>query len=318
MSDLIEPIAKIRTYHRRRRFAMKIQQKLDRALESFIRINMTSWHPDLPEAERKKINAQVIAMISKVRDGDESADLAALVPFVVTSDRARAPADEMRAEAENAMEEVAGELPVYPWVKSIRGAGALGLATIVAEAGHLSGYSNVAKLWKRLGYAPFEGFAGSTWKRETWRPRALTKEEWIANPFKGERYALTAQIATWLVNAQTKSKTKTESGETEATGPYGAVYVKRRAACVVSHPDWTDGHRRSDALRIAMKEFLKHLFLEWHRLNPYEERFDATQETKTVAGGVLKPNGALRPSSPARAAMKSNLHLPGSPITPPA
>jgi hypothetical protein len=314
MNDLIEPIGKIRSYHRRRRFAMKIQQKLDRALESFIRINMTAWHPDLPEAERKKINAQVVAMINKVRNGDESEALAGLVPFVMTSDRARAPADEMRAEAEAAMEQVASELPVYPWVKSIRGAGALGLATIIAEAGHLSGYANVAKLWKRLGYAPYDGFAGSTWKRETWRPRALTKDEWIANPFKGERYALTAQIATWLVNAQTKSKTKTESGETEAAGPYGAIYVKRRAACVLSHPDWTDGHRRSDALRIAMKEFLKHLFLEWHRLNPYEEKFDATQETKTVATLGVKPSETLRPSSPATATMKSTTAVPGSPF----
>jgi hypothetical protein len=144
----------------------------------------------------------------------------------------------------------------------------------------------------------------------------LTKDEWIANPFKGERYALTAQIATWLVNAQTKSKTKTESGETEGTGPYGAIYVKRRAACVVSHPDWTDGHRRSDALRIAMKEFLKHLFLEWHRLNPYEERFDATQETKTVATAAVKPSEPLRPSSPASEVVKPVAALPGSPSPP--
>ena len=42
-------IEQIRSHHRRRRFAMKIQQKLDRALESFIRINGTEWQADVSE-----------------------------------------------------------------------------------------------------------------------------------------------------------------------------------------------------------------------------------------------------------------------------
>jgi hypothetical protein len=313
MTNLVETISKIRTHHRRRRFAMKIQQKLDRALESFVRINMTAWHPDMPEAERKKINTQVVNMIAKIRDGEES-DIS---DIVATSDRARAPADEMRDVAEKAMETEAKELPVFPFVQAIRGAGALGLATIVAEAGHLSAYSNVSKLWKRLGYAPYDGLAGSSWKRESWRPRALTADEWIANPFKGERYALMAQIATWLVNAQTRSKTKTDSGETEATGAYGEIYVARRRYCVDTHPDWSDGHRRNDALRIAMKAFLKDVFLEWHRLDAYDAALDISRQRvsdeDTAAMATVKPNLGLRPSSPAVMAMKPTPALPGSP-----
>ena len=180
-------------------------------------------------------------------------------------DAARKPADEKRAAAEKAMEKAAKDLPVFPFVESIRGAGALGLATIIAETGDLSNYAYPAKVWKRLGYAPYDGHAGSTWKREKWRPRALTKDEWITNPFSGERYALMAQIATWLVNSQWIGAAKSKSGEGEPNGPYGAIYATRRARTKETHPDWTDGHRRNDALRVTMKKFLLDLWSEWDR-----------------------------------------------------
>jgi hypothetical protein len=263
MTDHSDIIAQIRRHHRRRRFAMKIQQKLDRALESFVRINATAWSPDLPEAEREKINREVKELIKKARAGEQSE----LSDIVLVSDQARAPTDDMRDASEKAMEKLAVKLPVYPWIKSVHGAGELGLATIVAEAGDLASYPNPAKLWKRLGFAPYDGFAGSSWKRDTWRPRALTKEEWIANPFSGQRYALMHQIIVWLVNAQWIGKAKTESGEGEPNGPYGQIYSDRRKHTMKTHTDWSDGHRRMDALRVTMKVFLLHLWMEWNGKN---------------------------------------------------
>ena len=264
MTNTAEIVASIRRHHRRRRFAMKIQQKLDRALESFVRVNATKWSPDLPEAERERINREVKAMIKRARDDDQADP--DLQDIVSTSDRARLPADEMRAGSEKVMGELAQQLPIYPWIETVRGAGALGLATIVAEAGDLANYPNPAKLWKRLGFAPYDGYAGSSWKRETWRPRALTKDEWIANPFSGERYALMHQIATWLVNAQWVGKAKSASGEGEPNGPFGEIYAARRKHTLPTHPDWSDGHRRNDALRVTMKEFLKQLHLRWNNI----------------------------------------------------
>jgi hypothetical protein len=259
-----EIIALIRDHHKQRRFAMKIQQKLDRALESFIRVNATKWQPDLDEAERKKINVEVKELIKALRSGDKTDPI--LTNIVAVSDKARWPADEMRKKAEDEMEKLAVQLRVYPWIEKIHGVAAPGLATIVAEAGDLSKYPNPAKLWNRLGFAPYDGFAGSTWKRETWRPRALTKEEWIEHPFNGARYALIHQIALWLVNAQTTSKLKNASGRTEPkpNSPYGELYCKRYYEITsVTHPDWSDGHRRMDALRVTMKHFLVMLWAEW-------------------------------------------------------
>jgi hypothetical protein len=256
-----ETIVEIRQHHRRRRFAMKIQQKLDRALESFLRVNTTAWSPDLTEAERAKINAEIKALIKRIRAGADSE----FKDIVTTSDDARKPADAMREISEKRMAALATELPIFPWIESVHGAGALGLATIVAEAGDLANYPNPAKLWSRLGFAPFDGLAGSSWKRATWRPRALTADEWTAHPFSGERYALMHQIAVWLVNAQWIGKAKTQSGDGEPDGPFGEIYAARRKHTIGTHADWSDGHRRMDALRVTMKSFLAQLWGEWNR-----------------------------------------------------
>jgi hypothetical protein len=260
----------IKGHHRRRRYAMKVQQKIDRALESFIRINATKWTYDAPEADREKFNREVAKIIASARKGDGDQ---LIVELVQKTDRGREPFDAMRKAAESAMEKLTEQLPVAEWIKGVRGAGALGLATIVAEAGDLANYPNPAKLWKRLGFAPYDGHAGSSWKRQTWRPRTLTAEEWIANPFSGERYALMHQVAVWLVNAQWIGKAKTESGEGEPNGPYGEIYAARRKHTLTTHADWSDGHRRMDALRVTMKAFLKDLHVEWRNPRaPIEEK----------------------------------------------
>jgi hypothetical protein len=42
-------------------------------------------------------------------------------------------------------------------------------------------------------------------------------------------------------------------------------YALRRAKTAVTHPDWTDGHAYSDALRVMMKAFLRDLWVEGQR-----------------------------------------------------
>ncbi len=67
-------------------------------------------------------------------------------------------------------EEWAAKLPISKWVDrpECRGFTLFGLAKIVGEAGNLLDYDGPAKLWKRMGCAPFtkDGITrmGSTWK----------------------------------------------------------------------------------------------------------------------------------------------------------
>src|SRR6185295_19209697 len=137
MSDIDTLVDTIRDHHRQRRFAMKIQQKIDRALESYVRIHFTEWTPDLEEKDREALNKDVKALIKAARAGSGPPTL---IRIVRSTDEARRPNDELRDENEKAMAKLAMQLPVWPWVESIRGAGALGLATIVAETGNLSNF----------------------------------------------------------------------------------------------------------------------------------------------------------------------------------
>lgn len=64
-----------------------------------------------------------------------------------------------RKEAERKAQKLAKQLPVWSWVESINGFGALGLAQIVGECGDLGNYANPAKVWKRMGLHVVDGKA---------------------------------------------------------------------------------------------------------------------------------------------------------------
>jgi Transposase IS116/IS110/IS902 family len=303
-SSLSETIEAIRAHHRARWFAMGIQQVLDRKLESYIRINKTDWHVGDDDATRDKANKEVAAKIKAARKGDGDP---AIVKVVRMTDDARAPADAERARHEHEMETLARTLPVAPWVETVPGLGYLGLATIIAETGDLSNYPNIAKVWKRLGYAPYHGHAGSTWKRPSWRngDAALTADEWIENPFSGKRYALMHVISIWLKNKQWIGAAKTDDGVGKPNGKFGAIYATRRARTAATHPDWTKQHGHMDALRIMMKAVLKDLWLQW---NEVERIADGRH------GAIDTHDRIATTATPATAPMKSRYLLPGSPI----
>jgi hypothetical protein len=251
----------IRSQHRDRRFAMKQQQKMDRSLESYIRGEFTNWSPDLPEKEREAYNREVKRLLTAARKGEPVNPR--IVVLARLTDQARAAFDEQRDETEKLLCTMAKQLPVWPWIEAIPGVGALGLATIVGEVGPLDRYPNVAKLWKRIGHNTIHGLAPSTWKFDSWRPRALTKEEWTEAGFSGERYAQVSQVAQFLWMKQWTGKNKTEDGVGKPDGPYGEIYFKRRQHTAETHPEWTDLHAHKDALRIMMKQFLKNLWVAW-------------------------------------------------------
>jgi hypothetical protein len=79
--------------------------------------------------------------------------LTTTMPFL----NARGLLEKERKTVEKQMSTMAKTLPVYPWVESVKGFGALGFAQIVGEAGDLSNYATVSRLWKRMGLAVING-----------------------------------------------------------------------------------------------------------------------------------------------------------------
>lgn len=258
----------IRSHHRGRRFAMKTQQKLERSLEAFVRRNYTDWSPELSKEDATKCNARVKTIIKLARDFDSTDEDAMDVRTKVTAvDSSLEPWCDEKAAEEKSIKRLVRSLPIFPWMNGVLGAAEGGIGIIIGEAGDLSKYATVDKLWSRLGFAPFEGYAGSTWRRGQ-GSRKLTADEWIAHPFAAERYAMIYTVADSLSRAQVLSMEKSGTRYGKPKGPYGEVYVRRREHTAVTHPDWSDGHARLDALRVMMKRFLRDLWREWRRADP--------------------------------------------------
>lgn len=264
LEDIETRCLEIRSLHQRARYAIKRQSQADRSLEAFVRVNVFGFSTFDDEATRDKKSAAALKLIKQCRDGKAPKEFIAIADVVKSSDLGRKGFDKVRNQAELALRKATVDLPGIEFVAGVRGFGNLGFAQIIGECGNLSKYAGPAKVWKRLGLAPYQGLAMSSWKRDSWRPRALTGDEWIANPFKGERYAIVAQIALWLVNSQMEAAEKSGTQFGKPTGPYGEVYLKRRLRTAETHPDWTLMHARSDAMRITVKKLLADLWCAWN------------------------------------------------------
>lgn len=248
-------ISTIRELQSQRIATVKMQMRIDNQCRALIRRAM-GWRMDLPEKEREKLNkssGELVKAIQKSEAIDPEYAVVAdkLRSFIVASRESRRPFDAHRKNVEKAMEKSAASLPVWPWVESIRGFGALGLAIIVGESGDLSNYSNPGKLWKRLGLAVIEG--------------------------KSQRKSIdVAQAAIQGYNPRRRSAMWTITDALlKSAGPYRDLYQQRRLYEVQQHPEFDKGidpktgkqrvtihcHRR--ATRYAEKRLVRNLWRAW-------------------------------------------------------
>ena len=260
MDDLEQTIQQIKAHQRARWYYLKTLQAIDRPLESFARLNYTDWTKAESVDDRKRESRKAIAMVVAAKEGKGPPEF--IVQVGVTM-KAREPVNAERLSHEKRMCELAALLPVYPWKKTVPGFGEKSLATVIALTGNLSNYATVGKMRKRLMLAPYDGFAGSTWKRETWRPRALTSEEWKANPFSGQRFAFITMVADALHKHQIEGRKKNGTKFGKPLGPYGQAYVQRCER--TADREWTPMHVHRDALRVMIQVLMRDLWVEWHR-----------------------------------------------------
>lgn len=210
-----------------------------------------------PNTKDEKLNARASQIVDAALSGKSVAEVPALAADLAVLANAIAPLTAARKEIEKQMKRAARTLPVYPWAKAVKGLGDLGLAVVVAEAGDLGAYPKKGHLWKRLGLAPYEGKALSTWRGVK---NGLSAEQWIEAGYKPTRRAeIHACVSDPLFRAQSV-----------ASGPYRAIYDRRKAVTQGSHPDWTPMHHHRDALRIMTKHLIRDLWVAWRQANPAE------------------------------------------------
>ncbi len=257
--------ADIRALHRTSRFALKSQSRIDRSLEAFIRVNVFGFNPHGTEKEIEAASKGAMKLLKQIRSMETPEEFATLEPMVHASDASRGPWDAIRNDCEKRMRKLAEQLPCYELVEATAGFGALGLAQIIGETGDLSNYANVAKVWKRMGYAPHNGYAASAWRTNRADGKKLTSDEWTVVGYSPERCSIAFSLADSMFRHQITSAAKSETTYGAAKGPYGAVYIARRERTTETHPEWNKAHAHADALRVMMKALLRDLWVTWHK-----------------------------------------------------
>jgi hypothetical protein len=255
MSDLDRLCDQLRELQIRRKFAIASINRQVNATGALARI-VLGWRYDMPEAERAAIAKRAAAIVSAAEKGETAPEADAAVASAIAFDLAAArdgiaPFAKRRHEIELEMARLARRLPAAAFQKSVRGFGERALAVVVGEAGNLANYPNPAKLWKRLGLAPHDGKAMSTWRREG----GLSAEDWSDAGYSPRRRAeIYALISEPLFRSQTP-----------VAGPYRAIYDARRARTAETHPDWRPARSHMDGLRIMTKHLVLDLWVEWRR-----------------------------------------------------
>lgn len=255
----------------RRRFWIKTINRQDNALGALAR-RAIGWRYDMPEREREKANARAASLVAALLKGkavkpEDAGAAAAIMADVAAAQEAREPMLRQRAEIEREMKRVVRALHVAGWQASVKGFGEMGLAVIVGEAGDLSSYPNPAKLWRRLGLAPYQGHAGKTWRIEKWRPRALTAGEW-------SDYGYSAQRLAQVYGVVSEPLMKACGGTT-----YRAVYDHAKAT--FAERAASPAHAHAHAMRVMTKALVLDLWRVWHGMPPRERNLEEVGGLRT-------------------------------------
>jgi hypothetical protein len=280
---------------RQRIFCMTQKMRSERAMESFL-ASIIGFPEDAKEKERKAVFEQAKVFRLAVEKGGENQThrdaqtLAVLSPYsilVKTSAETRKPWVDLLNASERKIADRVKALPVYEFMKSVKGFGEVGLGALVAEAGRGFGeFRTVSALWKRMGVAVIDGDRQRKHKDKV-------KAE--AHGYSPRRRSQLWQVMDSLFKHQWRGD-KDQDGKNpkltgkpvavpaHATGPYGEVYAQRLAHTLPRilatedlpatigerfNPErWTAKRCDNDARRVASKALLRDLWRVWNGLPP--------------------------------------------------
>ena len=243
----------------RRVFYIRRINMMDNAMRALVR-RMLGWRWEISEAERSKINARAARIVSALQSGkplkdDDQRIGDAVRGDVMTVVAARTPLVAAREDVESAMRKMAQSMPVWAWGKDVAGFGPLGLAVIIGEAGDLSNYGTVSRLWKRLGLAVING------ERQR---KKTSAEDAIAHGYNPRRRAeIWSCVGDPLFKHQSARVDKETGLVLRDPGPYRIVYD--RAKAVFLERGKTKQHAHDHGMRLATKELLKDLWVMWQQ-----------------------------------------------------
>jgi len=245
------PIREIREHFAQWEAIVRSQTRQTNATLAFVR-RAIGYESRMEEKERDRVAALAKKIVGLIEDGKpippELQTVAETVrPFVECSMQGGKPFDDQRARVEERMIELADTLPGAAFAKSVRAFGLKALAKIIGMTGDLTNYATPCKVWRRLSLAPFQGKAGSTWRREG----GLNAEQWTEFGYSPGKSAIMFTIGDVLI--------KMNGPE----GEYRKLYDSRKAYELAREPDMQPmkAHRR--AQRYMVKRLILNLWKAW-------------------------------------------------------
>lgn len=261
-------VAEIQALQRQRAVVLKSRIMQENRLTAIV-AGTLGYRSGLEEKERTKLFKQAAAVIDSVVEGKGESPLKSVILTTMVGINAF---NEMKRELEKLMTKAAKKLAVAAWVEQPeqRGFGMLFLAIVIGETGDLSNYANPAKVWRRMGCAPWT-FNGETKMGCTWRcgkEGRLPSEEWEAFGYSPRRRSIAYLIGEGIVKQNTmRGRGGDPAGEADGahTGPYRARYDAAKVKAKEAHPDWSAKRCHLHGMLLATKLLLKNLWVEWNR-----------------------------------------------------
>ena len=247
--DLAAACAEIQAMQRRRVQLLQSRIMLGNRLRATV-ARYLGYHAGLAEADRERTYVEAEAVIARVAATSPDAPCDEPCAQLIRASLLGVDAfDVEKANVERPMVKLARTLPAHKWVKhpDQNGFGELSLAIVVGECGDLRNYANPAKVWRRMGCAPWS-FDGQTLMGATWkggREGKLPAAEWESFGYAPRRRSIAYLIGEGIV----KQNFVRQPGDGEAAvdtdtagaapGPYRRRYDAVKAACEATRPDWT-------------------------------------------------------------------------------
>lgn len=259
-----ETVAEIVQLHRLRQDMIRAQTKLSLQGQAALRF-MFQRDEDFASDEAKEKARKRNESLYRQVVADPTHELYGFVaPYIL----AAVPLDDQRAVYEKALVKAVKRLPVYEWVKGVKGFGDISFATIVGECGDIGTYKSVSAVWKRLGLAVING------KRQGAPGEGATKEDWIEHGYNKQRRSVSYVAREHVIGGMGKWRPAMGSDLADATY-YQRVYAERaryeaeKLGMPVTESDkGKESYKKHVAMRAhryVEKRLLKHLYLEWRR-----------------------------------------------------
>lgn len=145
---------------------------------SYVR-RILGWQWNQADATRQQLNDRARTIVSELWSGntpDESEKVLGIVsPYVVgVAYHPWHHYSDSRKQHERKMREIARQLPIAPWVKSVDGVTFDTIGVMIGEIGDPMRFRHWRCVAKRMGLMPYKGRMPSAWRRKG----GLTEDEW--------------------------------------------------------------------------------------------------------------------------------------------